>query len=162
MSAPKRSALMGTLLVRKGAATSTGQTRQSVEAEAFRVASRSIVALPTSRYLTGPAGRPTRPAGVKMFGRRKPQGGGDGADGPSEKKMRLTLGMDSQLHLRLKLAAVHQGTNMRSLILTAIDDYLSALGPEIQDGHCACLQAGPRKGTCDQKKAGSDDGTGSD
>ncbi len=154
MSALKRPALMGSLLVRKGAASATGQTEQSAQPEVIRVAPRPIVALPVSPYLKAPPVLRAKVAGAKVFGRQKQRS--------AAKKMRLTLGLDSELHLRLKLAAVHKGTHMRSLILIAIEEYVSALGPEIQDGRCACLQAGLRQGSCGHKIASSGDGTGTD
>ena len=158
MSALKRPALVGSLLVRKGAATAARQTAQSVS----EATPRTVVALPDA-FKTAPG--PRMPVATeKRFGRQKvrtPAGAPvvTGTDRAPSKKMRLSLGLDSQMHLRLKLAAVHNGTNMRSLVITAIENHLMALGPEIQGGRCACLQAGVLQETCVNKLAEPDDGT---
>ncbi len=161
MSALKRPTLVSSLLVRKGAATPTGQTSQSGQLEIHRVAPRPVVAVTTDHpMLTAPPYAKT--IGGRKFGRRPAQPTTDRHDRSDGKKMRLSLGLDSQLHLRLKLAAVHNGTNMRELVLTAIDHYLVALAPAIQDGRCACLQADAQPTNCAHKDAGSKNGIRTD
>lgn len=155
MSALKRPALVGSLLVRKGAAAATGQSAQPIS-EVMRETPRTVVALPKTPRLKS-THAPRMPE--KRFGRQKPLPVAIDEDSSAAKKMRLTLGLDPQLHLRLKLAAVHDGTNMRSLIITAIETHLAALGPKIQGGRCACLQSGSLHKTCADKLAGPVDGT---
>ncbi len=68
------------------------------------------------------------------------------ATGRSEiegERARITLRLDPERHLRLKLAAAHMQRNLQDLVTEALDLYLDAVGPDFLEGRCACLDNHP-------------------
>ena len=57
----------------------------------------------------------------------------------AEKIAKLTLRLDAERHLRLKLVAAHGRASIQELMVRALDAYLNELGPNAARGGCACL-----------------------
>jgi predicted DNA-binding protein len=62
--------------------------------------------------------------------------------GAGEERMRVSLRMSAERHLRLRLAAAHLGRSNHALMLAAIDHYIDTVLPLLMAGHCACLDQG--------------------
>jgi hypothetical protein len=54
---------------------------------------------------------------------------------PTGERRRLTLRLDPDRHLRLKLAAAHLGLSLQDVIVAALDDHLTRAAP------CPCLKS---------------------
>jgi hypothetical protein len=59
------------------------------------------------------------------------------ATAPAGPRRRLTLRLEPDRHLRLKLAAAHLGMSLQDVILAALDDHLPRVAP------CVCLKGDP-------------------
>lgn len=57
----------------------------------------------------------------------------------ADKVAKLTLRLDTERHLRLKLVAAHTRASIQELMVRALDAYLNELGPNAARGGCACL-----------------------
>lgn len=54
---------------------------------------------------------------------------------------RLTLRLDEQRHLRLKLTAAHLQQSLQAVLSEALDRYLDQVSPEMLSTNCVCLAA---------------------
>ncbi len=54
-------------------------------------------------------------------------------------RAKLSLRLDPERHLRLKLAAAHLRRSSQTIMLEALDAYLARIAPVIGDGECACM-----------------------
>ena len=84
-----------------------------------------------------------------------------GGDQPSIDKgrARVSVRLDRDRHLKLKLAAAHLQGSLQAIITDALDQYLDQIGPEVLQGDCNCLSlpsaAAPRDGQTDWSHEGS-------
>jgi hypothetical protein len=68
-------------------------------------------------------------------------------------RTRISLRLDPDRYLRLKLSAAHLHRNLQELLIAALDGYLDKIGTEVKNGSCACLESGctePGK-SCEKK-----------
>ncbi len=70
---------------------------------------------------------------ARMPGAAPPSTGGE----PSEQS-KLTLRVDRDMHLRLKLLAAHLHRSAQDIMLEALDEHLERIGPQIASNACAC------------------------
>ncbi len=61
-------------------------------------------------------------------------------------KARVTLRLDPERHLKLKLAAAHSRMSIQAMVTAAVDTYLDRSAPNLCNGSCACL-SGPTSPT---------------
>ena len=63
---------------------------------------------------------------------------------PSEPdaRARISLRLDDERHLRLKLTAAHLQKKLQDVVIAALDGYLDQIGPAVMNGNCACLDGG--------------------
>ena len=54
---------------------------------------------------------------------------------------KLTLRLDRERHLRLKLVGAHSRRSVQEILTLALDEYLDRVVPEAFNGRCACLAA---------------------
>jgi len=124
--------LTSTLLVRKGAAIPAGYA-------ALTAAAR--------------AGRMARPIDAKAFDavaslkRRR-------HERLPDPRTRISLRLDPDHYLKLKLSAAHLHQNLQEVLIAALDRYLEQMGPTVKNGNCACLEGGcsEQTKTCEQKR----------
>jgi hypothetical protein len=69
-------------------------------------------------------------------------------------RTRISLRLDPDRHLKLKLSAAHLHKNLQDVLIAALDSYLDRIGPTVKDGSCACLEGGcsEQNKTCEQKR----------
>jgi hypothetical protein len=68
-------------------------------------------------------------------------------------RTRISLRLDPDRYLRLKLSAAHLHRNLQEVLIAALDGYLDKIGTEVKNGSCACLESGctePGK-SCEKK-----------
>ncbi len=65
-------------------------------------------------------------------------------------RVRHSLRLDAQRHLRLKLLAAHTQQSLQDVFLAALDAHLDRHGEGILDGHCACLKKGELSDECSE------------
>ena len=120
--------LTSALLVRKGAAIPAGYSALAAAARAGRP-------------------RPLDPAGVGSPKRRR-------SERLPDLRTRISLRLDPERHLKLKLSAAHLHRNLQDVLIAALDSYLDQIGPTVKAGTCACLEAGcsEQNKTCEQKR----------
>lgn len=118
MSGP--AVLSSTLLARKGSAAPTGYT----PIRAHDVG--------TARGANEIAGKPPRPS----LSVATTDGGPPSRDG---ERARVSVRLDRERHLKLKLTAAHLESSLQDLLIEALDRYLEQLGPEVLRNDCACL-----------------------
>ena len=106
--------LTAALLAHKGAAAPSG----------------AVSALLNGPSLTAPRAEPE----VRVARDAKPKPA-------SRDRIKLSLRLDRNAHLRLKLAAAHLRLSSQAILATALDEFLSRAAPEIMGGDCACLVA---------------------
>ena len=125
-SAP--ASLTSALLVRKGAAVPAGYSALAAAARAGRT-------------------RPLDPAGVASPKRRR-------SERLPDLRTRISLRLDPERHLKLKLSAAHLHRNLQDVLIAALDSYLDQIGPTVKEGTCACLETGcsEQNKTCEQKR----------
>lgn len=70
-----------------------------------------------------------------------PRNRSEAAAAPSVSKgrIKLSLRLEEEQHLRLKLAAAHLRQSSQAILLAALDDYLSRFASDIRGGDCSCL-----------------------
>lgn len=59
----------------------------------------------------------------------------------AQARTKLSLRLDPERHLKLKLAAAHQRRSSQAILLDALDAYLATVAPEL-DVNCPCLEDG--------------------
>jgi len=57
-------------------------------------------------------------------------------------RTRISLRLDPDRHLKLKLSAAHLHKNLQEVLIAALDSYLDEIGPTVKNGNCACLEGG--------------------
>ena len=62
----------------------------------------------------------------------------DGGETETKARAKLSLRLDPERHLRLKLAAAHLRRSSQAIMLDALDAYLSTVTTAM-DGNCHCL-----------------------
>lgn len=150
------------LLVRKGAALPAGYraaaaaaiapvpTRSSVETTAptpaptqqAAPAATTPSAAQTSQQAPKPAaknadaGRATDKAPQKRTGSDRP-----GSNRPGE-RARISIRLDHDRHLRLRIAAAHLDRSLQDIMTDALDRYLDEAAPDVAGGNCECLAMG--------------------
>jgi hypothetical protein len=163
MTAMKPARLTGTLLTRKGsAAPSVAPSSHDNPVE-------------TMRPRTAQSSEATRPADPKAAAPRKklsdwigpPKQKRAGAEpGPGEQRpagprIRVSLRLDMERHLRLKLVATHLNCTLQSLFTQAIDEYFERHTPDVLEA-AALLRMDERAATNGNENGGassSDRGT---
>jgi hypothetical protein len=56
-------------------------------------------------------------------------------------RVRLSVRIDDERHLRLKLTAAHLRLHVQDVLVAALDKYLEHASPEILNKNCCCLKA---------------------
>ena len=96
--------------------------------------------LAASRY----AGVPVTPNYESKDGTRSARRGAAPAK-ESERaadRVRVSLRLNEERHLRLRLTAAHMQTTLQEVMTQALDNYLNNISPEVVRDNCLCL--GPR------------------
>lgn len=131
MSRPDAAMLTASLMVRKGAAqpsrlftlpTPVAQPLPSPAAKAGAPAPAATAPVPASAASV-PAATARAPAATEFS---------------TLDRRRLTLRLDPDRHLRLKLAAAHLHLSLQELLIAALDAHLAREAP------CACLASEPK------------------
>ena len=55
-------------------------------------------------------------------------------------RVKLSLRLTPERHLRLKLVAAHRRQSVQKLMLEALDAHIQSLAPGVMQGECACLE----------------------
>ncbi len=133
--------LTGTLLSNKGAAAPSNSVASLLD-------DLAVEALAVVR----PAPRVAQPPNAGSA-KRSPVADGTHQDTPcqsapetilsaSRERIKLSLRLSVDQHLRLKLAAAHLRQSSQTLLMAALDDYLAKCGPGVRNGECNCLMSG--------------------
>ena len=112
--------LSSTMLARKGAAVPTGYAP---------VRPRHIR---STRDATENAGGPPPITNCMA-------GGSGGSTATEGERSRVSVRLDRERHLKLKLTAAHLDSSLQDVMTDALDRYLEQLGPEVLRNDCACL-----------------------
>jgi hypothetical protein len=136
MSAPEAASLTSALLVRKGAAVPAGYATLAATVRGLRAADPIFV-----------DGAPLAPgeAGAKRARRRRPSA--------PDPRTRISLRLDDERHLKLKLTAAHLHKKLQDIVIAALDGYLDQVGPAVMSGNCVCLD-----GSCAMRGQTSEQG----
>ncbi len=127
----KTASLSGNLLARKGTALPAKLvTAQSCPAPQNSAAAKSTPPSAHLRKVPGDA-----PGGSR--------GGASGDTKPhdGEARARITLRLDADRHLKLKLAGAHLRRSSQQILVEALDSYLKTSVPILMDDECGCLKA---------------------
>jgi hypothetical protein len=118
--------LTSALLVRKGAAVPAGYVSLASAVRGQR---------PTAEEpaLEAPLGRVAAVASAPRRARRPRT---------RDPRARISLRLDDQRHLKLKLTAAHLHKKLQDIVIAALDGYLEQIGPAVMNGNCACLDGG--------------------
>ena len=132
MNANGPASLTSALLVRKGAAVPAGYA-------ALKSAARAAHAVRPAEGTVPSAATPLR----RRRSERLP-----------DPRVRISLRLDADRYLRLKLAAAHLHENLQEVLIAALDSHLERMAPTVKNGNCACLEGGctEQNKTCDQKR----------
>ncbi|MCB9960304.1 MAG: hypothetical protein H6843_17035 [Rhodospirillaceae bacterium] len=120
----KAAALNPSLLARKGAAHPSGLTL---------LAGRSDRKDGSDAGAGGCAAHAVGVDSTEALGEHPHRGSGPVA--------KLTLRLDRERHLRLKLVGAHSRRSVQEILTSALDEYLDRVVPEAFNGRCACLAA---------------------
>jgi len=130
-SVPEAASLTSALLVRKGRAVPAGY-----------VSVASAVRSDTAEDIARPA--PTAVGAVRPRAAQRPR--------RRDPRPRISLRLDDERHLRLKLTAAHLHKNLQDIVVAALDGYLEQIGPAVMNGNCACLEGGGMCGAREGKQ----------
>lgn len=127
-SVPEAASLTSALLVRKGRAVPAGYVSlaSAVRNERSFDAEHPVPAEAAPAAAPAPAARP-RAA-------RRPR--------KQDPRARISLRLDDERHLKLKLTAAHLHKKLQEIVIAALDGYLEQIGPAVMNGNCACLDGG--------------------
>ena len=128
--------LSSTLLARKGAAMPTGYAATGPQVGVHPGANENV------RASGGPAQK-RRDVRVALARTATPPT--DAAE-----RARVSVRLDRDRHLKLRLAAAHLHTSLQAVISDAIDRYLEEIGPEMLQSDCTCLTIGNRAAAADE------------
>lgn len=116
--------LSSTMLARKGAAVPSGYAPiRPHDVDTAESAARSI------DENAGGSPPPARCVAAATGGPPSTQAG----------RTRVSVRLDRERHLKLKLTAAHLQRTLQDVITDALDRYLEQLGPEVLRTDCACL-----------------------
>jgi len=121
---PEAASLTSALLVRKGAAVPAGYV------------SLATVVRSTRPQETGEA-TVTSLADASRERARRPR-----RSAAPDSRTRLSLRLDDERHLKLKLTAAHLHKKLQDVVIAALDGYFDQVGPAVMNGQCACLEGG--------------------
>lgn len=119
---PEPASLTSALLVRKGTAVPAGYV-------SLAAAVRSVRSEPAEATVT--------PLDAHAGARRRRQ-----QESVPDARVRISLRLDEERHLKLKLTAAHMQKKLQDVVIAALDGYLDQIGPAVMNGHCACLEGG--------------------
>jgi hypothetical protein len=124
--------LTSALLVRKGAAIPAGYAALTAAARAGRTLR------PADTTAVGAAASPKRRRNERL----------------PDPRTRISLRLDPDHYLKLKLSAAHLHQNLQEVLIAALDSYFEKVGPTVKNGNCACLEGGcsEQTKTCEQKR----------
>jgi len=124
--------LTSTLLVRKGAAIPAGYAALTAAARAGRMLR------PLDAKAVAVVASPKRRRNERL----------------PDLRTRISLRLDPDRYLKLKLSAAHLHRNLQEVLIAALDGYLEQLGATVKNGSCACLEGGcsEQNKTCEQKR----------
>jgi len=124
--------LTSALLVRKGAAIPAGYAALTAAARVGRAMR------PLDATAAGAALSPKRQRSERL----------------PDPRTRISLRLDPDHYLKLKLSAAHLHQNLQEVLIAALDSYLERMGPTVKNGNCACLEGGctEQNKTCEQKR----------
>ncbi|MEN8161831.1 MAG: hypothetical protein ABFS41_17305 [Myxococcota bacterium] len=123
-SVPEAASLTSALLVRKGRAVPAGY-----------VSLASAVRAPNAIEEEAPVAPAPAPApAAKPRTARRPR--------KKDPRARISLRLDDERHLKLKLTAAHLHMKLQEIVIAALDGYLEQIGPAVMNGNCACLDGG--------------------
>ena len=123
MNAPEAASLTSALLVRKGAAVPAGYVSLAAAVRGVRAPEAEAAGV-TPITEAGKAARPRRRRAT------------------SDPRARISLRLDDERHLKLKLTAAHLHKKLQDGVIAALDGYLDQIGPAVMNGNCACLEGG--------------------
>jgi hypothetical protein len=126
MNAPEAASLTSALLVRKGAAVPAGYVSLAAVVRGVRAPEADDSGVTTLSEAGKASG--ARP-------RRRRQSAVD-------PRARISLRLDDERHLKLKLTAAHLHKKLQDVVIAALDGYLDQVGPAVMNGNCACLEGG--------------------
>jgi hypothetical protein len=122
-SVPEAASLTSALLVRKGRAVPAGY-----------VSLASAVRAPHAIEEEAPIATPAPAPAAKPRTARRPR--------KKDPRARISLRLDDERHLKLKLTAAHLHKKLQEIVIAALDGYLEQIGPAVMNGNCACLDGG--------------------
>ena len=125
MNAPEAASLTSALLVRKGAAVPAGYVSLAAAVRGVRAPE------PPDASVT-PLAEADKAAGSRPRRRRS----------AADPRARISLRLDDERHLKLKLTAAHLHKKLQDVVIAALDGYLDQVGPAVMNGNCACLEGG--------------------
>jgi hypothetical protein len=133
MSALKPASLTSALLTRKGYAAPAGV------AERDKLRRGNALEAPRWRPAPEPApvvriAAPTPVAKPRRLNR--------------DSRSRVSLRLEEDRHLRLRLTAAHKNTTMQEVMMLALDSYLVECKQVLMGGSCACLEGNAVRSQC--------------
>lgn len=128
---PEAASLTSALLVRKGAAVPAGYVSLASVVRGPR---------PVDEEPRAEAAAPMDSAQSEPRKARRPR--------KRDPRARISLRLDDERHLKLKLTAAHLHKKLQDIVIAALDGYLEQIGPAVMNGNCACLDGG----TCGARK----------
>ncbi len=120
MSMSRPAVLSSAMVARQGAAAPTGYTP---------IRPQDINATRTAQKTAGNLRPAIAPVAVIV-------GGSSSTD---SERTRVSVRLDRDRHLKLKLTAAHLRNSLQDIITDALDRYLEQIGSEIVPNNCACL-----------------------
>lgn len=114
--------LTGLLLARKGTAVPTGFAPPRLVEPAVG----NVVSVARPATLVQPAPEVNRPS-AESNAEAHPT------------RMRVSMRIETQQHLRMRLTAAYLQRSVQSLMAEALDRYLDQLAPEVMQDQCVCL-----------------------
>jgi hypothetical protein len=135
--------LTAALLANKGAAAPSRSVSSLLSsfAEEELAATHPVQAPRAKAEATAAAARPVDQA--RQAARASGSGGAPrkAATVPAKDRIKLSLRLTEEEHLRLKLAAAHMRESSQTILMMALEDYLKRLAPDVRSGDCACLMS---------------------
>jgi hypothetical protein len=125
-SVPEAASLTSALLVRKGRAVPAGYVSLASAVRGQQPAQEEPALEAPLATVAAPASAPRRAARPR---KRDP-------------RARISLRLDDERHLKLKLTAAHLHKKLQEIVIAALDGYLEQIGPAVMNGNCACLDGG--------------------
>jgi len=128
MTMSQPAVLSSAMLARKGAAVPTGYTpMRPRDVDTARSAAGSAAG--SANENVGHPPPVTNCAAAAIGGPSSTESG----------RTRVSVRLDRERHLKLKLTAAHLQSSLQDVITDALDRYLEQLGPEVLRNDCACL-----------------------